>query len=189
MLRTLWAGILAFMLDRVSKVLAIHFLAPSGQYDLLPGVLHLRYTENKGMAFSLLAATPWVLVLLSLAAMLLVCFALRTALKHGRLENIMTWLLLAGGTGNLVDRLFYGHVVDFFEIRPIPFAIFNLADVFLSVAVAVFIIRLLCPPTREQRSGTDEAEKSTKTGKRDEGQTPAGQESAEAPDQPPHATA
>ncbi len=160
MIRTIWVFILAFIVDRASKIWALEWLAkqPGGQFALWPNVLHLRYVENRGISFSLLAGNPWLLAALSLAAMILVVLALRAALNKGEGENMLLWLLLAGGVGNMVDRLLYGYVIDFFEIRLFRFAIFNVADVCLTIAGVILIFYLLgAPRMRQRESGSDDA--------------------------------
>ncbi len=158
MIRTIWVFILAFIVDRASKIWALEWLAkqPGGQFALWPNVLHLRYVENRGISFSLLAGNPWLLAVLSLAAMVLVVIALRAALNKGEGENMLLWLLLAGGVGNMVDRLLYGYVIDFFEIRLFRFAIFNVADVCLTIAGVILIFYLLGAPRTRQREEDDD---------------------------------
>ena len=152
MIHTVWVGILALVLDRASKAWAMSWLRvqPGGSFALWPGVLHLTYAQNTGMAFSLFEEYTWILALLTPLALLLVVIALKYAMPCTRLQNGLLWLLLAGGVGNLIDRVVYGYVVDFLEIRLFRFAIFNLADVYLTLAAILLIIALLLTPDAKE---------------------------------------
>ena len=151
MMHTVWVGVLAFVIDRLTKVWAVSWLRvqPGGTYALWPGVLHLTYVQNTGMAFSLLENHTWLLALITPLALLLVVVALKYAMRCTTLQNALLWLLLAGGAGNLVDRVFYGYVVDFLEIRLFRFAIFNFSDMYLTLAALFLIIALLL--TKEEK--------------------------------------
>src|SRR5699024_11866018 len=98
---------------------------------LIPGVFHLTYVQNFGAAFNTMNNQRLLLVVLT-SAVLLVIFVL---LLLGKLRSpwmVVSWsLILAGGAGNLIDRLFRegGYVVDLFDFRLINFPVFNVADI------------------------------------------------------------
>lgn len=151
MLRTAWIGILAFVADRISKVAIVEWLqTPGGTHRLWDGVLGLLYTQNTGMAFSILENHTWLLIILSVLALLLVVWALVRTLESTTANYVFLWLMLAGGLGNLMDRLLYGYVVDFFHIELFRFAIFNVADICLTVSVVYLIFSLLRAPQKKQ---------------------------------------
>lgn len=132
-------AVVVYVLDVVSKVLAVELLADRPPVDVVPGVLQLTLLRNPGAAFSL--ATGLTIVL-TLIAVLVVGAVLRMA---GRLRDrgwaIALGLLLGGAVGNLTDRLLRepgplrGHVVDFLQLPHWP--VFNLADSAICVAAAL----------------------------------------------------
>src|SRR5688500_7408979 len=103
--------------DQLTKALVLARFAPGERLELTP-FLNLVLAFNKGAAFSLLAQAPgWqtpVLVLIALAAMAILS-ALIVRNLHKRLLCTGLALVLGGATGNLVDRLRLGHVVDFID--------------------------------------------------------------------------
>jgi signal peptidase II len=136
-------AIVAF--DQLTKFWAEANLAGS-TLEVIPGLLTFRLAYNDAAAFSLGVGATWVLTLVSLTASTLM-------ILYGPRVKTMLWALIAGfalggAFGNLIDRalkpptFFNGHVVDFIQI-PFNFPIFNLADSFLVMAVALAIYRTL----------------------------------------------
>lgn len=133
-------AVLVFALDRVAKILAVRI--PEGGTVLIPGVLGLRYAENRGIAFSMLSGAPWVLGLLSLAIIVAAFLFLRKKTLHPlSLAGLM--MMLGGAAGNMLDRFIHGYVPDMIEFLFVNFAIFNVGDACLCVGCALVIIRLL----------------------------------------------
>ena len=142
-MRKLWPwGIAAavFIADRVTKILAPRI--PEDGQALIPGVLGLRYAENRGIAFSLLSGMPWVLGLVSLAIIAAVFFFLRgKKLRAMTLAGLM--MMLGGAAGNMLDRFIHGFVPDMIEVLFVEFAVFNVADMFLCIGCGLVILQLL----------------------------------------------
>ncbi len=132
-----------FIADRAAKILAPGI--PEDGTVLIPGIVGLRYAENKGIAFSLLSGAPWVTGILSLAAIAAAFFFLRGKKLHPlALTGLM--MMLGGAAGNMADRFFTGYVPDMIEFLFVKFAVFNVADAFLCVGCALVVIRLLFSP-------------------------------------------
>jgi len=135
----------ALTLDQVTKVLAVRELSDRAPVEVFGSLLQLRLLRNPGAAFSAGASlTPVISVVAVVAVVVAVYFASRVG-HRGWAVGI--GLLLAGVTGNLVDRMlrapgpFRGHVVDFFELPHWP--VFNVADMCIDVAGAIFVILLI----------------------------------------------
>jgi len=150
MIRTAWVGVLAFLADRISKQLVIEWMELGAAKVVWPGVLNLTYTQNTGMAFSILADRTWLLIVLSAAALIVIVEALRRALRSTPLHHALLWLLVAGGLGNLLDRLFFGYVIDFLHVQFVRFPVFNVADACLTVSALLLIVALLRNPEENQ---------------------------------------
>ena len=142
-MKRIWPGILAaavWTADRITKVLAPGI--PEEGQVLIPGVVGLRYAENRGIAFSLLSGVPWLPGVLSLAAVVGGFLLLRKKKIHPlALTGLM--MMLGGALGNMADRFLLGYVPDMIEVLFMEFAIFNVADAFLCVGCALVILRLL----------------------------------------------
>ncbi len=151
-------------LDVITKVEAVDRLEPNVPVQLLGPVLGLRLIRNPGAAFSAGEGFTWVF---AVAALLVVAFVLiRLVPRLGHVGwTVALGLLVAGVTGNLVDRLFRapgpfrGHVVDFLQLPHWP--IFNVADACITVAAVMVIVLSIF-----RNVGID-------------GRRPAGQEAAE----------
>ncbi len=135
-------------LDQIIKVWAIANLQGQPDRSFLPigsfDWMHLHYVENRGAAFSMLSGSRLLLVVFPVIIILL-CFylLLRLGRKHRWLYPSLT-LIIAGGLGNLIDRLFRGGaVVDYFDFQPVKFAVFNFADCCVTVGVIIMMIGIL----------------------------------------------
>lgn len=124
-----------FFCDRALKIWAHNDLMhrPGSTIELIEGVVRLRYVENTGAAFSLFAGNSLLLIGLTSLIMLAILLYL---LLGKRTSGLISWslmLVLAGGLGNLYDRILFSKVIDYVEPLFVQFAIFNLADVFVCV--------------------------------------------------------
>lgn len=131
------------LLDQLTKILAVRFLDPADPPVLLGGLLTLRLIRNPGAAFSLGGSFTIVFALLAVTVVTFVLVKLAPRINHSGWA-VALGLLVAGVTGNLMDRIFRtpsflrGHVVDFFQLP--RFAIFNIADVCITSAAALIMI-------------------------------------------------
>jgi len=141
--RRLWpwgVALLVLLLDQLTKAWAVQHL-PSGRVEpFLPGLLQLRRVANSGAAFSLLSGNSLALGVVSAAVGLAVAGWLLWRPPRGLWLTLAASLVLAGALGNGLDRWRLGAVVDFLELVPIHFPIFNLADVAINAAVACFLL-------------------------------------------------
>ncbi len=138
-----WSWLIAagvFILDRIAKILALNI--PENGQILIPGVLGLRYAENRGIAFSLLSGRPWLLGFLSLIIIIAAVLYLRKKRLHPvTLAGLM--MMLGGAAGNMLDRFVRGYVPDMIEFLFVHFAIFNIGDACLCAGCALVVARLL----------------------------------------------
>lgn len=140
--------------DRITKILAPGL--PADGVTLIPGVLGLRYAENKGMAFSMLAGKPLLLGILSLAVIVAAFLILRKK-KLAPFPVTALMLMLGGAVGNMLDRFFTGFVPDMIEFLFVRFAIFNVADMALTIGCGLMILSLLF--RKKDWENTDVSEK------------------------------
>lgn len=128
-------------LDQLAKWLAAVYLKSGDVVTLIPGVLQLSYTENEGAAFGMLQGGRWFFVVLTGIMMLaLLAFLLSGKMRKFRLFHISCVLIIAGGIGNLIDRIVQGYVVDFIETTLFSFPLFNLADCFVVIGSALLLV-------------------------------------------------
>ena len=127
---------LVFAADRALKIFVMARFAKEGQgISLIPDILYLTRVNNTGGAFGLFKGSRVFLVTVSLIFLLgLMPYLWRIGRRPAEKANILAWALVIGGAlGNLYDRLAYGYVVDFLDLRVWP--VFNLADSFVCIGV------------------------------------------------------
>lgn len=130
-------------LDQIIKLLVIKYLEPIGSLPLIDGFIQLNYAENTGAAFGSFSGYTWILSIFTLAVIVAgLVYILSGKLKFG-VEYVCISLVLAGGLGNLIDRISRGFVVDYIEPLFIDFAIFNFADILVTCSAVVLIIWML----------------------------------------------
>ena len=140
-------------IDQLLKVWATANLQPIGAMTLIPHVVELRYSLNEGMAFSLLWGKQGFLIAVTSVA-LIVLLGYLLLRKPPLLERIAWTLVLGGGVGNLIDRIASGQVVDYINFLFVDFAIFNFADICVTVGVALlFVCVLWCSRRQMFRHG------------------------------------
>ncbi len=110
---------------------------------LIPGVVHLTNVHNYGAAFSILENARWLLVLVSLAFVIAIVVLISMEIIHTPFAKWTTVLVLAGALGNAIDRILYGYVVDMLELEFMNFAVFNMADIFITTCGILFCIHIL----------------------------------------------
>ncbi len=138
------ASVLLVFVDQWTKWLAKTYLKTVDTIPIIFQALHLTYQENRGAAFSILQGQRFWLIgvtALILAGMLVYLF-LRKKPRSGMMLTAYA-LILAGGFGNLLDRIIHGMVIDFIDVRVVRFAIFNFADICVVCGVILMILYLL----------------------------------------------
>lgn len=128
-------GLVVFVLDRLTKI--YFYSHPAIVIPVVPQWLWLHYHLNTDMALSL-PLYPVIYFTLTTIVLLALIWRLSYAIRHHMsVEICLIIFILAGAAGNLVDRFYYGGVVDFIQIR--FGSIFNLADVSIVVTVGIWI--------------------------------------------------
>ena len=152
-------GILVIIFDQLVKYWVdehINYLNPS--VDLIPNVLSLVRVQNDGAAFSFLqggGARIWFIALTAVFA-LLVVLALATNFISGRFGRWCLVFITAGGLSNMIDRVRFGYVIDMFKLELFDFAVFNVADIFITVFCIAFILYILFGGEKEREPDADE---------------------------------
>lgn len=142
--------ILGVALDQFTKHLAVSHLQ-DGPIVLIDGVFQLQYLENRGAAFGMLQNQQVFFIIISIITLLVVAFIYiqLPKSKHFLPLRICMMALVAGAIGNMIDRIRLQYVVDFFYFELIDFPIFNVADIFATVATIALIVLFLFYYTEE----------------------------------------
>lgn len=139
-------SILLIIIDQLTKLAAITHLKDQAPISLIDGVFELRYLENKGAAFGMLQNQRlYFIITTSVVVIALVYIFLRRIPRERRFFwlDMIAVLFLSGAIGNLIDRVRFGYVVDFFYFILIDFPIFNVADIYVTVGALLLIVLFL----------------------------------------------
>lgn len=129
------------LLDIVSKYLVVQLLLPlQREVVVIPHVLNFSYVENKGAAFGILADSRWLFMLASAVLLIGLILLIRFSKINHPLFLISTSMILGGGIGNMIDRIFVGYVVDFLKATFIDFPVFNVADCAVVIGTVLFAV-------------------------------------------------
>jgi signal peptidase II len=144
MLRWLWLTGLVIALDQLSKWLAEQMLAPHTPQAVLPSV-NITLVYNTGAAFSFLSQAGgwqrWFFSLLAVGVSVFIVLWMRRLGHRERWTAAGLAMVLGGALGNLIDRLVYGHVIDFIDVyyKDLHWPTFNIADSAITLGAAVLI--------------------------------------------------
>jgi len=148
MLRWLWLSLFVLLLDQASKQLAEASLQLYQQIPLLP-FFNLTLAYNEGAAFSFLSDQDgwqrWLFSGLALLVTLVLVVWMKRLRTDERLLAIALALIIGGALGNLIDRMLWGHVIDFLDLYYLQWhwPAFNLADSAIVLGVSLFILDTL----------------------------------------------
>nr|WP_276607997.1 signal peptidase II [Limosilactobacillus fermentum] len=129
-------------LDQFVKYWVSANIALGTSHGFIPGLMNLTNLHNDGAAWSILEGQQWFFYLITLAAVVVLAYLMRQW-HTNRWKMIALSLIMAGALGNFIDRVHQHYVVDMFELLPINFPVFNVADSCLTVGVIALIIIIL----------------------------------------------
>ncbi|MGH7831467.1 MAG: signal peptidase II [Candidatus Binatia bacterium] len=137
------------LLDQGSKLIVDRLMPLHSSIPIVPGLFNLTYIRNSGAAFGIFAGTdagfrvPFLVLFSILAIGFIVTMLVRLPEREKRLITAFTFIL-GGAMGNLIDRIFYGEVIDFLDFYWSRFhwPAFNFADSFITVGVLMTFYRL-----------------------------------------------
>ena len=145
-MRFLWLSLAVLVLDQVTKLWIESSFTLHERVPVINGFFDLMLAYNKGAAFSFLADQDgwqrWFFTVLSVVISIVLLVWLRRLPSSHRWTAFAIALVIGGAIGNLIDRIVYGHVVDFLlvYIDPWYWPAFNVADSAISIGVVILII-------------------------------------------------
>ena len=157
----IFAGIivLAVALDQLTKYLVVQNIPLGGYVEALEWVFHLTYVRNQGAAFSALWGQRWLFVVIFALFGLVLVWMLKKRYPLAKCEYFCLAAIFGGGLGNVIDRVAHGYVVDMIAVdffkMPVfrfsggfhvdwqSFAVFNVADCFITVGVVILMVHLI----------------------------------------------
>lgn len=149
--------------DQLVKYWASTSLQPKGSIDFIHfgdfEIIDLTYLENDGAIFGSMSGQRWFLIGFTSIVIVVGIVMLCMLYKRSKMLTSALVLFIAGGIGNLIDRIRLGYVIDMFEIKLFDFAIFNVADICVVFAVIFLFIYVIFIDPKIEKSKTLLAEK------------------------------
>ena len=131
------------VLDQLVKAYVVQNIALGEVKTWIPNLVSLTYLQNRGAAFSMLQDQQWFFAVITLVVMAGAVWYLHKHIEDSLWTVFGLILIIAGGWGNFIDRVSQGFVVDMFHLDFVNFAIFNVADSYLTVGVLVLLLAML----------------------------------------------
>lgn len=131
----------AVLADQLLKILVNAQLKPLGSVEVIHNFFYLTYVENRGAAFGIFQNQRWFFILCTVIITVVIIIALFKYKGHEFFSWTACTLIIAGGIGNLIDRIFVGYVTDYISISFFP-PIFNFADICVTVGTVCLAIHI-----------------------------------------------
>ena len=145
-------AVLIIAADLITKYIVASGMELYSSIPVIPGVFDITYIINDGAAWGILGGRQFLLsafTVIVIAA--LIIYAVKKRALMPKLELYSLAMIVGGGIGNLIGRVFDGYVVDFINVKAISFLnIFNIADIGITVGCFLLIIALLISPQRKK---------------------------------------
>ena len=131
--------------DRLTKIFFSRTLDIGESLPIIRNVLHMTLVHNTGIAFGLFKNQGVVFIIIPIIAMILLAYNIyyykNNDEKISRLYIIAFSMILGGAIGNLIDRIYYGYVIDFIDFRIWP--VFNIADSAITLGALVIAVKFI----------------------------------------------
>lgn len=132
---------LVAVIDQVIKFFVSANLPGAGTVDFIPYILSLTYVENRGVAFGMFTDMRWLFIFITSVVIVLLVYIISTNKIKSKLFLFGSALVVGGGMGNLIDRVFLGYVVDYLQLSFFP-PVCNFADYCVTAGTVMIIIYL-----------------------------------------------
>lgn len=136
-----WISFLVLIIDQITKYFVSRNFYLGESVQVIPNVFHWTYILNPGAAFGMLDGSRWFFVAIAVLVSVGVWFFRKELQQERAMVQTGAALFVGGAIGNLIDRIFIGKVIDFFDFRIWP--IFNVADIAICVGVGLIIWNII----------------------------------------------
>ena len=135
-------SLICIFIDQITKLIIKNTINLHSSIILIKNFFSLTYVKNYGAAWSILSGSRIFLIIIALVSLFLIYNYFIKDKNLSKLEIITYGLLIGGIIGNLIDRIIFGYVIDFFDflIFNYNFPVFNFADIFIVVSAGLIII-------------------------------------------------
>lgn len=150
-----WAGAIAFLLDQLTKRWVLSNMPAGSRRPFIPGMLDLFHVQNDGAAFSIGSGRPLFFAALTAVVVLGMIYAVMREKNLPYPLIAILGLVAGGGIGNGLERVAHGSVTDFLATTFMNFAIFNVADIFVTCGIIAACIYWFVWDSKRRSSEND----------------------------------
>lgn len=143
-------GLLLAAADQVIKYFVINYLQPVGSVSVIGDIFKLTYVENDGVAFGMFSDMRWIFVALTSILIIAVIVIMFVKRFKSKFFYASAALIIGGGIGNLIDRIFYGYVIDYISLSFFP-PVCNFADYCITAGTIMLVIYILFFPEMNKK--------------------------------------
>lgn len=137
--------------DQVIKFVVERYLQPIGTAEFINGFIGWNYVRNTGAAFGSFSQSTTLLSIVTGIVILAGIVLIATKKIKSKFYLACAVMVISGGLGNLIDRVLKGYVVDFIEVQFTDFAVFNFADILVTVGAIAIMIYVIVDMFRERK--------------------------------------
>ena len=127
------------VVDQIIKYFIDIFLKPVGSVPVIRNILQLSYYENDGAMMGMMNGKTLTMTILAVICLAVIAFVIFSGKVKFGIDYCCIVLMMSGGLGNIIDRIFRGYVIDYIEVLFVDFYIFNFADCLVTCAAFVMI--------------------------------------------------
>lgn len=130
---------LVAVIDQVIKYFVSAYLKPISSFEVIPGLFKFDYVENRGAAFGMLSDARWIFIAFTIiVTAIFIGVVIKNSIKS-KIFYASAILIIGGGIGNLIDRIFFGYVIDYLSVSFFP-PVCNFADYCITVGAVLLIV-------------------------------------------------
>ena len=104
------------VIDQIIKYFVVLYLPSAGTVNAVPYILDLNYVENRGVAFGMFKDMRWFFVVFTAVIIGVLFYIILKKKFNSKLFYISSALIIGGGIGNMIDRIYYGFVIDYLQL-------------------------------------------------------------------------
>lgn len=136
--------VMLVVIDQLTKFLVEKNMFLGDTIEVISNFFHITYVQNRGIAFGVFQGKINLISIATvLAIILLVGYFIKNFKSSSKLENFIFSLIISGAIGNMLDRIIRGYVVDMIDFRGIWSFVFNMADVYINIGVALMLLEII----------------------------------------------
>ena len=145
------------VIDQIIKFFVDMYLKPIGSVPVINKILQFSYYENDGAMMGMMSGKTLTMTILAVICLAVIAFVIFSGKVKFGIDYCCIVLMMSGGLGNIIDRVFRGYVIDYIEVLFVDFYIFNFADCLVTCAAIVMICNQIYEIVKENKAKKEKA--------------------------------